>query len=219
MKFYKTNTSLDIVDYLVDKIRNKLAQDQTVLWFLSGGSAIALEVEAARQLAGLAGLSQLSIALMDERFGPVGHTDSNWQQLKLAGFSLPNANLMPTLNGGSLSETVGFNQTQISQALASADYAIGVAGIGADGHILGIKPGSPALNSTEIVCGYAWSDYQRITLTANAIEQMDEVVVYAMGREKKQQLINLKQDLPASQQPAQLLKLCPQLIIFNDQID
>ena len=37
--------------------------------------------------------------LTDERYGPVGHPDSNWSQLLQKGFDLPQAKLVPVLTG------------------------------------------------------------------------------------------------------------------------
>lgn len=219
MNFYKTSTDKEIVDYLADTISNKLTKNQRVLWLLSGGSAIAVETHALKRLAKTGKLSNLGIGLVDERYGAPDHADSNWYQLNLSGQNLPEATLLPVLSGDTLQATADNYQAAIEHQLARADYVIGVAGIGADGHTFGIKPGSPALSNSNLVAGYSWDDYVRITLTANAIKKMDEVVVYAMGREKKEQLLNLKEDLPAAIQPAQLLKLCPKLSIFNDQIN
>jgi 6-phosphogluconolactonase/glucosamine-6-phosphate isomerase/deaminase len=59
-------------------------------------------------------------------------------------------------------------------------------------------------------------DYQRLTLTPQALARLDEAVVYARGNAKRKALENLSQDLPLAEQPAQILKRIPKVLIFND---
>ena len=44
----------------------------------------------------------LVVALVDERYGPVGHPDSNWFKLEIAGFKIKGAKMIPILIGISL---------------------------------------------------------------------------------------------------------------------
>lgn len=218
MTFYKTASSDDVVGYIARELSSRLAQAQRVFWLLSGGSAISIEVEVAKKLNSVENLSRLSVSLIDERYGPLGHADSNWQQLAEAGFKLPGARALPVLAGKSIEATTADYQSFLKENLAASDFSFGLAGLGADGHTLGIKPHSPALETEELAVAYDWEDYRRITATARVIEKLHEVVVYAMGPEKRPQLLGLQASLPADEQPAQLLKLCSKLIIFNDQI-
>jgi 6-phosphogluconolactonase/glucosamine-6-phosphate isomerase/deaminase len=217
MKFYKINSPETVINYIAKAIADHLGKGEKVLWLLSGGSAIKLECEIASRLAG-GDVSKLNVTLIDERFGLVGHSDSNWKQLELSAFSLPGAKLYPVLTGKDMEQTAR-DYAKTFQVLADeADYVLGQAGLGPDGHILGIKPGSPALGSDKLVEAYDWDDYRRITLTARAMEMMDEIVVYAAGAEKREQLLKLQIDIPADEQPAQLLKQHPKAIIFSDQV-
>jgi len=53
-----------------------------VLWLVPGGSNIPIAVEAMdmirKEMSGLS-LKYLTITLSDERYGSVGHKDSNWK--------------------------------------------------------------------------------------------------------------------------------------------
>lgn len=201
-------------EYLARIINSKLEMGQNVLWLVAGGSAIKIAALASKKLR--KPLKNLTVTLTDERYGPVGHKDSNWQQLLEAGFRLDGASLQPVLRGKSLSQTVKEYSTVLRTGLKAADYSLALAGMGPDGHIFGIKPGSPAVVGGEDVLGYQWDDYIRITPTIKLIKQLDEVAVYAVGREKWPQLKLLKEDISADKQPAQLLKQLKKVIIFTD---
>lgn len=161
-------------------------------------------------------ISKLTISLADERYGHAGHKDSNWQQLKDAGLSLDGANLQPILKGQDLQQTTKDYALATGKNLRYSDYKIALVGIGADGHTLGIKPHSPAVNSGAQVSAYTWEDWTRITLTPKAIGQLDEIVAYVMGQEKHRTLDDLGKSVSAEKQPAQYLKKAGKLTVYND---
>ena len=70
----------------------KLEDKKTVLWLLSGGSAIDVAVLSRKKLADRTSLNNLHIGLIDERYGKYGHENSNWQQLIDAGVDFSNIN-------------------------------------------------------------------------------------------------------------------------------
>lgn len=218
LKFYKITGPETVVNYLASQLSRRLANGQKVLWLLSGGSFITIEVAVAARLRGLAELANLTISLVDERWGPPGHPDSNWRQLMDKGFELEGATLAPVLGGQGLSQTGRQFQKDLSASLQRADFKFALIGMGSDGHVLGVKPDSLAVTSDQLVEAYSWSDYQRVTTTAELMGHLDEAVVYAVGEEKRPQLEKLSSDLSIAEQPAQMLKLCSKVIIFNDQI-
>jgi 6-phosphogluconolactonase len=215
VQFRKISSSEPVVDYLVQKIQSSIEKNQKVLWLLSGGSAMKVAIAAADHLSPVPEGS-LTLTLADERFGPVGHADSNWLQLEADGLSLAGANMIPVLNGTDLEQTAKDYADLLAAEFEKADFVIALAGMGPDGHIFGLKPGSPSIDSTRPVIGYEWDDYQRLTPTLPVLKKIDEVVVYAMGAEKHQQLDDLEKDLPPEKQPAQLLKQLKNVIIYND---
>lgn len=170
----------------------------------------------AKKLEGLS-LKNLSIFLTDERYGPIGHSNSNWSHLEKNGFKLSGTRLIPTLVNRTLDETVQLYEKTVGPFLSdSSVYKLAMAGIGADGHTFGIKPKSPAVFSKELVSGYRGDDFVRITLTPNAIKMMDEIVVYATGQEKQPVLDDLDNNISIVRQPAQALKQVKNLTIYND---
>lgn len=218
LKFYKIGQPESVINYIVSRIETTLDADKKTLWLLSGGSFIALEVEVARRLKNNPKLFNLSVSLVDERWGAPGHAASNWQQLQAAGFNIDGAKLIPVLKNLSFKETEGEFRKALENELSNADYLIALVGMGADGHILGVKPKSPAVDSSKLVIAYEWPDYKRITTTAELLKKADEVIVYAMGVEKRDQLKRLRKNLAVAEQPAQMLKLASDVVIFSDQL-
>jgi 6-phosphogluconolactonase/glucosamine-6-phosphate isomerase/deaminase len=195
-----------------------LDKGESVLWLIPGGSAIKVAAAVSRQLAGR-DLPKLYVTLTDERYGPVGHPDSNWRQLSEAGFQLLGAQLYPVLSGTDRGATTAAFADYIGKQLTTTDFKIGLFGIGPDGHTAGVLPGSPAVSDGRLAADYDAGNYQRVTLTPPAISQLDEAVVYAMGADKQPTLEALQTSRPLAEQPAQVLRQLPKLTIFNDQIN
>ena len=231
MDFTHTDDSQPAVDYLAKTILEHLEQEQRVLLLLAGGSNIGIAVELGKQLAGH-DLGKLSISLNDERHVPIGHADSNWHQLAEAGFDAPGATLLPILDGKDLAATASDYNQLLHQAYAHNDYKIALFGIGPDGHIAGLLPGSPALDASDDMYATGYSDDEikvdsgegvkrgvaRLTMTPAAISHLDEAVCFAMGDSKLPVIQELQTSIETSQLPAALLKNLPKVTIFSDQI-
>lgn len=215
LKFYKLKSDKEIVNYLYNNI-SQLLRNGKVLWLIPGGSAAKIAVNIADRLRESSNLNNLTVSLTDERFGPINHSDSNWKLLMDLGFKLPNARMLPVLDGGSLEQTAEHYSLFLNQALANCDYSLALAGIGADGHIFGILPHSPAINFNKDICAYQGDDFSRITLTEQFIKRLDEVVIYTVGTQKQLTLDKIDTDISVDKQPAQLLKNVKKAIIFND---
>lgn len=197
-----------------------LKNNKRVLWLVPGGSNIPVSVAVMHEL-DAASTDKLAIMLTDERFGLVGHKDSNLRQLIEAGFEAKKATIVPVLHEGlDLHQTANLYANAAHTAFASATAIIGQFGMGADGHIAGIKPGSPAASAEEDwAVGYEWDDFARLTLTAPAISQIKTVFVLAYGELKNQALNNLKtKKLSINVQPAQILKKLKNVNIYNNQL-
>lgn len=219
MIFRKSDSTAAVEAYIFERFEEHLKNGEVCVWLLSGGSAIPVAVSVARRLRSTFSpldLHKLHVSLSDERFGPVGQVDSNWQQLLVAGFLLSGAELLPVLTGKSFDDTTADFDALLSTQLIPANYTLGLFGMGPDGHTAGIKPGSPALEASRLATCYVGDDYQRITMSAKAIGLLDEAVLYATGAGKWPMLEKLQATLPAVVQPAQLLKTAAHLTIFND---
>lgn len=216
MQFRKISDTQPVAQFIASQLSYHLKLSEKVLWLVPGGSSIQIAVETAKILEGT-DLKYLTVTLTDERFGTVGHENSNWYQLQQAGFVLPSATLIPVLEGQDRTKTTQAYADNLRAALAGNDYRLGFFGIGADGHTAGILPGSPAVFANEYAASYDAGNFERITMTENAIKQLDEVIVYATGESKWPVLDSLQdENKHIPEQPAQLLKLVPKLTIFND---
>jgi 6-phosphogluconolactonase/glucosamine-6-phosphate isomerase/deaminase len=202
-------------DFLAQVLSRVGKHGQKILWFIPGGSGLAIAVATAQRLVGQVP-ANLTVMLTDERYGPVGHADSNWQQLLAAGFTLPGAVLIPVLNAVSLEETARAYNQVLQRELAAADYKLGLFGLGVDGHTAGILPHSPAVFSADLACAYDAGNFQRLTMTPRALAWLDEAVVYAVGTNKRSAWAELAADVNINDQPAQALKQIPKLTIFSD---
>lgn len=157
--------------------------------------------------------------MTDERYGPLGHKDSNWQQLIEKGFNLPQALLVPILTGEDrATTTLKFNEV-LNREFMRVEYKIGLFGVGADGHTAGILPESGAVSSEDLAFGYDTPTFSRITITPKVIEKLDEAVVFMQGEEKWEVVKDLlEKNIEITKQPAQILKKVPLLTIFTDYL-
>ncbi|MDB5167617.1 MAG: hypothetical protein JWN26_762 [Candidatus Saccharibacteria bacterium] len=215
MKYVYATDTESVISYLADTISSHLAAGEKVLWILSGGSGGKVCAEVSKRLTG--DLSNLITTLSDERYLPLGDPDENWQQLLDFGFSVPGAlTYRPIENKDRASTTTDLGEW-LKEQFPRADYKIGVFGIGTDGHTAGLKPGTPAVDATGWTTALTGSDFERITMTFEAIKQLDEIVVQAMGTDKTAILYSLlHEDIEIKTQPAQVLKSVTKSTLFTD---
>lgn len=196
-----------------------LEAKQRVLWFVSGGSNIPISVQTMATIPPPLS-QQLTIMLADERYGPVGHVDSNTQQLHDAGFVPKQATFLAVPNDDDFKNTVSTYQSLVAQQLAVSDLVVAQLGIGADGHIAGILPWSKAAADTsDLFIGYDTPGFNRMTLSFTALRQVQIAFAFVYGTGKRQALLQLRdKTLPLEIQPAQILKTIPKANIYNDQV-
>ncbi len=208
----------DGAEPLYERLVAELQTGDRVLWLVPGGSNIPLSTDISKRLPEeLTG--NLTIMLTDERYGEVWHADSNTRQLDEAGFDAKQATMVPVLTCDlTLQEATEHYADALADAFAQSDVVIGQFGMGADGHIAGILPGSPAVDSPELAAGYDAGSFTRITMTPSAIQHVDAAYVYAFGEAKRPALERLQtEEVPLAEQPAQILKSLPEAFIYNDQ--
>jgi 6-phosphogluconolactonase/glucosamine-6-phosphate isomerase/deaminase len=194
-------------------------QTKSVLWLVSGGSQLEANCLVMQAIPDNL-TSGLSIMPIDERYGNVGHPDSNWASLMNAGFSPKQARLLPVLvDNLSFDQTAERFNIMAGQAFSACDVLIGQLGIGTDGHTAGILPGSPAAQESQsLVAYYEAPPLKRLTLTYTALRRLNVAFALAYGETKRQALTNLKQNLPLSRQPAQVIKDIKEAYVYNDQV-
>ena len=168
MKFIKASKN-EAVKAIYERLLKELKAGKRVLWLVSGGSNIGFEVEIMRLLVKNAAdhLPQLAIMPIDERFGKLGHKDSRCSAAAWAGLEPGKSVLVDILiHNLSFDKTVEFYNQAATIALDNAEAVVAQIGMGNDGHVLGIKPDSPACaDNGQVVIGYKWDDYQRMTLS------------------------------------------------------
>jgi 6-phosphogluconolactonase/glucosamine-6-phosphate isomerase/deaminase len=219
VEYVYSTTSQDVIDYLSHAIQSHLNNNESVLWLLSGGSAIDTAITVARILAENEqnDLSRLSISLVDERYGVLGHPNENWSQLLEKGFSLPGADLHRPLIGLEQSVTNESYGSWLQEHITEVDFSIGLFGIGADGHTAGIKPHTTATQAKGWSFAYSGPDFERITMTFDAIRALDQAVAQVMGVDKFAMIKSLLgSDTSLDDQPAQVLKEVKESILFTD---
>jgi len=220
MKFILTTGWEDGVAALTERLVHELADGRKVLWLVSGGSNIRASVQVMDNISDELA-ENLNVMLIDERYGRAGHADSNWDQLLKTGFKGGAATLLPILHEGiGFEPTVEHYNRLVVQTFNDNDVIIAQAGMGADGHMAGILPGSPATAETDkLVIGYHREPYTRLTLTFAALRRVSAAYVFAFGKAKHKALQALQgRSLPLDEQPAQILKELPEVYIYNDQI-
>jgi 6-phosphogluconolactonase/glucosamine-6-phosphate isomerase/deaminase len=210
----------DLGEKMADALRSALQSYDRVIWLVSGGSNITISVDAMRRLDDEL-TRKLVIMQADERFVPLDSKDCNWHQLVNAGFDTKHATAFPVLvMGESRDETAARYSETVLREFIAADYIVGQFGVGTDGHIAGIKPGSQASISDELACGYRGEDFERVTLTFPALQQVDEAFAFVFGDEKRPILERLLGDIQSlAEFPAGVLRTTPISTIYNDQIE
>lgn len=207
---------------MAEKIAASLGENLRVLWLICGGSNIPLAahtMELVRRKVSFEQIERLTVGQTDERYGPVGHQDSNWKQMEDAGFNFDNTTAMPILLGESLEKTVGDYARRLSNAFQENDIVIAQFGIGADGHVAGMLPQTGGIDSREMVFGYESSPFVRVTLTPPAFEHIDIAYTFAFGEAKQEAVRNLKEkELSVAEEPCQILKTIPESFFYSDEV-
>lgn len=205
----------EIAEYVASIINQKLKEGKKVLFFVCGGSSLETEVLVSQKLENF-NEDNLTITLSDERWGEMGHKDSNWEKLKNLGFNFENKKLIPFLIGKSVEETKSYLENELRDAISKADYKVAFMGMGSDGHTGGILPKSPAVFEDGLLCYYDGGVFERFTTTFKILENLDEVFLYVFGSDKWAMVENLNKDIDKEDMPAQILKKVKQLTIFTD---
>ena len=209
----------EIIQAITRGMDRALESKLKVLWLLSGGSNIAIELEVLAALQH-AMPQNLRISMIDERFVPADHPDSNWGQLKKRGLSAKRATLVPPIVDFNLSlaEAADDFAKRLKESVEWADVVIGQFGIGADGHTAGILPHSVGvLEEQKLVVSYEGPDYKRITTTPALFAHIDLAIGVALGKNKTPVIERMPTDISPSDQPAQLLLKTKELIMYTDQ--
>lgn len=204
---------------------------QTVV-FLSGGSSPKGFYE---ELAREQKFHPAAVALIDERFGPLSHTNSNEAMISRTGlisyFARCNIPWYPILqNGLSRQETAMRYEKVIRGLFKKFPKRIAIVSIGEDGHTAGIAPHrdnfhNPLFESAskELLVG-TFADStgpfgERITLTFTALSKMNAYLLWVFGETKKNALIQMLQKGDEAKIPARFYQrkdISPKVLVITD---
>ena len=219
--------------FIIHELQAYLARGKSLL-LLSGGSA-GKEVAPllTQRFSTIKHLNNLTIGLVDERFGPPGHADSNMLVIKESGLAeiveRNRGTVMWPLQSDSMTKdtVVKAYNSQITRRFGSCNgRTLGVFGIGEDGHTAGIKPlpketfNSIFTDSPALVTGYRAKDYERITLTPLGINQITMAVIFAIGEKKQAVLEKLVGPTKCNEHefPAGIFRKHKNVHVFTDQL-
>jgi 6-phosphogluconolactonase/glucosamine-6-phosphate isomerase/deaminase len=221
MKYILTSGWEDGVADLTERLIKELADGRHVLWLTSGGSNVLSSVQIMDNIPP-EHQKNLSVMPIDERYGEVGHSDSNWAQMLQAGFKGGEATLLPVLiEGLGFEETIDRYNQLAAKAFKDNEIIIAQIGMGGDGHVAGILPDSPAVAKTEaLATGYRSDPFERLTLTFTALRHVNAAYIFAFGNTKREAVQTLQtQSVELNRQPAQILKELPEAYLYSDQIE
>ena len=205
-------------------LAKNITAKKPVIWLVCGGSNILTEVAIMKQLRKTsdANLGRLLILPMDERYGAPGHKDSNYVQLKQAGFDPGDAMWIDVLARDlPLAETVDYYSGLVQNAFPAAASIIGVFGLGTDGHTAGVLPKSPAVyEEVATVVGYDSPPFVRLTLAPSELIRTTTAFVLAYGETKLAPLQRLQANTePIEKLPSRLLYDISEVYVYNDQLE
>ena len=181
---------------------------------LSGGKT---PIDLYHKLSGVEGMlpwNKTHIFLVDERFVPADHDDSNYRMLKdtlLDHVPIPQGNIhpIPTERSTPQASAMAYEEDLKKFFRLSQDqfpeFDFLLLGIGEDGHTASLFPGTPVLDDHEHLATPVFLDenrHDRITLTLPVINNAKHIVFLVTGKNKApvlRKIIN-KEDasLPAS---------------------
>lgn len=219
MIHYQNAPKAAVIETLSERLLAELDSGKKVLWLLSGGSGIDICVHVAETLRGH-DVSNLFVTLSDERYGPIGHADENWQQLLDAGFGIQGAQLYrPLQQDLDRQSTTDQFRRWLNRAWREVDYRIALLGIGDDGHTSGVKPHSPAVSAHESVVDFTGTDFERITTTIHTLAQLDGAIVQSYGESKHEAISRiLGGEGPIEDTPGLVINRIPSVTFFSDYI-
>lgn len=202
------------------------ADKRSKLILLSGGSVIELYRESITSLKNL-DLSHITLGMVDERYGQVNHEDNNFYQIEKLGFwKLINDNggsIISHKMGVGLLASADKYEEDLKNILQKAELTVGVFGIGVDGHTAGIIPFKDEVRFKDVFCKnnlvigfemYKEGNFpvvdnpykQRITVSPYFIKNnIDEILVYAVGKNKKEVVAKMFENGEISQIPARVM--------------
>jgi len=230
----------DIVEQTAQKVSATLTESvsvyEHVFLLLSAGSWVSVYQSMAPLLASR-DMGNLTVGLVDERYVPKGHADSNDRQISdshlIKNLVSQGATYIPVLQDidpGPTMTTLIAN-TAYGEIFSHHPHVIMTLGLGPDGHTAGILPSSSAslfdarfhdhadLVYYETTPSETANPYtKRITISPSSIQKADEIIIYAAGAAKKPIIDRIEtSDDPPYLFPAGILRpLSDRVTVYTD---
>ena len=221
LKVYSSTSGVELAKREIYKI-----VDERTALFLSGGST---PKPLYQILAKEGKLKVGAVAMVDERFGPSFHQNSNEKMIKDTGLlsylesrDIP---LYGILKNKSLGKTARDYDSKVRKLLNQFPKSIAILGIGEDGHTASLRAGIQNSKVKSQKLAISIKDFpgefrERITLTFHALSQMDLLIVLVFGKEKRKALNLMFSGGPIGEIPARFLntpKVLKKNILITDK--
>ena len=238
--FPSSTVTQHVALWIAQRLLSLLSTSHKTCLLLSGGSSIPMYQQLIQHLPATADFSSFTIGLVDERFGPMNHIDSNEHQLRAAGiidfFETRGATFVGMLSDASDPHEASQKANQAyQQVVNNSSQVVLLLGMGPDGHTAGWLPMRSLARfqhtfDVEADVIYYQLDpqdtdnplTQRFTTTLHTLRQSDQVIVYATGAAKKTAVQHfLEAKLPINEVPSialYLAKNIPVLLTSNDTL-
>lgn len=196
--------------------------DSDTLLLLSGGTSLDLLYQFIAQDQTL---KSGAVALIDERFGLPMHENSNEKMIKSTGLiDYLNDEEVPfykILTGKELETTADRYEQTMKELFKKFPKKVAIMGIGADGHTAGIKP-NLGYDHQRLVVAYddnLGTFGKRITLTLEALEQINRFVALAFGENKRNALKEMFETSDEYKIPAAFYTKVPAEVVLLTDIE
>lgn len=189
-------------EFIINWLRLYHNITQKALVLLSGGSAVQIYKDLANFIdKSELDFSFLAFAQIDERFQPDKEKDVNAYQIEKTGLcKVCEKKRIPYYlisQAGSLQESAKEYNKILIKLFQEYTYKIAILGIGEDGHTAGLLPGFQKLwDVKKLIVGYKNDGEfnQRISMTLEALKQVDQAIVVANRMRKRRVIKNLLDD-------------------------
>lgn len=234
MRIEQVPTVDAVRDAFISRMSPNIEAGTPILFLASGGSTAGIAVSVCKRLEQSFRTRRktlrrlLTVTLADERFGPVGHADSNWRYLLENGLQPESFNAFPVLVSGdhgsldpeeSARRFDAFLSESVLRRATEGLYIAGIFGLGTDGHTAGILPESPAsrvpADSNVLAIEYSSPLHHRITVTPAFFAHIDFAAVGVLDQTKRQALENLSIEQDIVEQPVRAIDLARESIIYT----
>jgi 6-phosphogluconolactonase len=202
-----------LIEHWAEVSRRAIGQKGFFVAALSGGNTPVPFYKKMAEPGEEIGWGQTHIFLVDERFVPPGHPDSNMRMLTEAlinRVAIPSSQVHPIpLEERAPEEAAARYDEEIREFFKPAPgefprFDLILLGIGTDGHTASLFPGTPVLGNRESFAAAVRLDekrHHRVTLTLPVLNQAASVLFLARGKEKAsvvEKVLARDPNLPAS---------------------